>query len=621
MRSLADLYRVTVEKSPYGVFIVDHRDRCIYVNDAGCRLCGLTPAELLGRNLLDLLPADLQERGRAHFAIARREGVRAAQLPFPRPGGALRWWNIDALPLGDGRLLAYIDDITQRHDLDERLTREKARLDRAGDLARVGWWEFDLSTGQVFASAHTRDIYGVAPHEDFTIADVQKVPLPEYRSYLDDALRDLVAGARPYDVTFRIRRPRDGTLADIHSLAEFDRESNRVFGVLQDITEVRRLEDQLRQAQKMEAVGRLAGGVAHDFNNLLTPILGFADLLLQDYAPDDPRRRDVAAIVRAAERARDLTAQLLAFGRKQVLDVQPVNVNDVVRESEGMLRRLLRENIRLDLALAPALGTVRADVSQLHTVLINLVVNAADAMPDGGVLGIETQDVELDADYAHTHPGSAPGPHVMLAVTDQGCGMPPETLALIFEPFFTTKRTNEGTGLGLATVHGIVKQHQGSVQVYSEPGHGSVFKVYLPRVAAVAEPIAAPEAPRRLHGGERILLVEDDAAVRELAAKALERYGYAVVPAATPPAALQLLADGLERCDLLLTDVVMPAMNGVQLHRSVLEAWSELPVLYMSGYTSNVIAHHGILDAGLHFIQKPFTPQDLAAKVRAVLDG
>jgi len=242
-------------------------------------------------------------------------------------------------------------------------------------------------------------------------------------------------------------------------------------------------------------------------------------------------------------------------------------------------------------------------------------------MPDGGVLKIETHNVNLDEEYVRTHPSSLPGPHVMLAVSDDGCGMDPETMSMIFEPFFTTKQVNEGTGLGLATVHGIVKQHQGSVQVYSEPGHGTQFKVYLPRVGDQPLPYAIAEDPRRLRGEERILLVEDDEAVRNLATMALAKYGYEVVPVPTPSAALAWQAEADRPCDLLLTDVVMPGMNGAQLHRALNEAWPEVPALYMSGYTSNVIAHHGILADGLHFLQKPFTPADLAAKVREVLDG
>lgn len=743
--SLTDLYRLTVEKAPYGIFIIDGENRCLYVNETGCRLSGYAFADLLGLDVTALLPEDLRDRGRALLRQAHAGALHGVEMPIRPPDGQQRWCAVDVLPLGEERLLCYAIDITERRRLDEDLARESRRLNRASELARVGWWELDLSSGLVTASDHAGEIYGSPQRRRATLTEVQRLPVPEYRGYLDQALRDLLEQGQPYDVTYRIRRYLDGKLADIRSIAEYDRASNCVFGTLQDITdhrqaeqalresearlraifdsardfiymkdhelrythvnqacrdffqrplaeiigrqdgdlfpvpyadqneasdrlvlagevhrgvcerrlhgqsmhletikvpilndsgevvglcgvsrditELRRLEQQLLQAQKMEVVGRLAGGVAHDFNNLLTPILGFADLLLQEQDASDPRRHDLQAIVRAAERARDLTAQLLAFGRKQVLDVQQVDLNELVRESETMLRRLLRENIRLDIVLAPALGKVRGDVSQLHNVLINLVVNAADAMPDGGRILIETQNVDLDAQYVRAHPGSQPGPSVMLAVSDEGCGMDQETLGMIFEPFFTTKEVYAGTGLGLATVDGIVKQHQGSVQVESEPQQGSVFRVYLPRVAAEAKPRQGPCETPRLQGQERILLVEDDSAVRNLAAMALARFGYAIVPADSPNAALELLAAGLQPCQLLLADVVMPGLNGVQLHRTLQDHWPAVPALFMSGYCSKVIAHHGILDPGMHFIQKPFTPQDLAARVREVLDG
>ncbi len=390
-------------------------------------------------------------------------------------------------------------------------------------------------------------------------------------------------------------------------------------GVSRDITEVHNLEEQLRQAQKMEAVGRLAGGVAHDFNNLLTPILGFAELLVETFEADDPRYGDLRTIMSAAEQARDLTAQLLAFGRKQILDMRRLDLNEIIDESVPMLRRLLRENVHLGLKLGADVGVIRADASQLENVLINLVVNAADAMPDGGTLQIETMNADLEEGNVEQHPGCAPGRYVLMAVSDDGIGMDSETMSMIFEPFFTTKGLTEGTGLGLATVHGIVKQHQGSVWVYSEPDRGSVFKVYLPRVDAPVE--AAEPVPDRgdLRGSARVLVVEDDEAVRNLAEAVLSKYGYDVVVASSPEKAVDLVTGGEARCDLLLTDVVMPGMNGVQLHRALASMWPDVPVLFMSGYTRNVIARHGILAEGLRFIQKPFTPRDLAQKIRDIL--
>ncbi|MEZ4386274.1 MAG: PAS domain-containing protein [Candidatus Krumholzibacteriia bacterium] len=391
-------------------------------------------------------------------------------------------------------------------------------------------------------------------------------------------------------------------------------------GVSRDITELRRLEDQLRQSQKLEAIGRLAGGIAHDINNLLTPILGYAELLRETLANDPVASRELQAIERAGLRARDLTANLLAFSRKQVLDRRVVSLNDIIAESRDMLRRLLRENIQVRYLTADDLGAIRADRSQMHNVLINLAVNAADAMPDGGLLTVETQNVDLDDVYAETHPEAVVGPYVLFAVTDTGCGMDGETRRRAFEPFFTTKPVDEGTGLGLATVHGIVTQHGGTIELYSEPGHGATFKIYLPRVAAAADAAADDADPAELSGNESILVVEDDDAVRRLAAAVLERYGYQVTAVASPSIAIAHAAGRDEPYDLLLSDVVMPGMNGAQLHRALRGFWPDLPVLYMSGYTSNVIAHHGVLAEGLQFIQKPFHSLDLVRRIRDLLD-
>ncbi len=400
--------------------------------------------------------------------------------------------------------------------------------------------------------------------------------------------------------------------------------------VIEDITarrqgeqERRHLAEQLRQATKMEAVGRLAGGVAHDFNNLLTPILGYAQLALESIGEDHRLRGDLLEIQRAAKRANDLTGQLLAFGRKQVLNMEPLDLNRLIRDEQGLLRRLTREDVELTLDLAEDIGTVRADASQLSQVLVNLVANAADAMPDGGRLTIETAEVHLDRDYARAHPDSRPGPHVMLAVSDTGRGMDEETLDKIFEPFFTTKDDNRGTGLGLASVHGIVRQHGGSVSATSEPGRGTTLKIYLPRTGdAPAPPAPAPATGERRRGGsETVLVVEDNPAVRDFAAAALRKKGYHVLTAAWPGEALDI-ARGQDRpIDLMLSDVVMPGMDGVQLHQALAEFQPDCRVLYMSGYTGNVLARHGVLAGGVHFIPKPFGADALAEKVRDVLDA
>jgi two-component system cell cycle sensor histidine kinase/response regulator CckA len=389
-----------------------------------------------------------------------------------------------------------------------------------------------------------------------------------------------------------------------------------------EVAERKRLETQLLQAQKMEAIGRLAGGIAHDFNNLLTAILGYADLMLTDLAAAAPLRQEIQAIQLAGERAAALTRQLLAFSRQQVLQPELLDLNTIVVILSQLLRRLIGEDIELITLLGPDLGWVKADPGQIEQVVLNLAINARDAMPHGGTVTIETANVELDANYARQHVGVKAGSYVLLAISDTGLGMDAETQSRIFEPFFTTKELGKGTGLGLAMVHGIVYQSGGHIGVYSEVGHGTTFKIYLPR-AEERETVARPQPARARAptGSETILLVEDDPSVRELAHTLLRRYGYAVLEAANGAAALELAQHYLGPIDLVITDVVMPGgLSGPQLVQQLVAQRPRLKVLYMSGYTDNAIVHHGVLDSDLAFLQKPFTPEVLARKVREVLD-
>jgi signal transduction histidine kinase/DNA-binding response OmpR family regulator len=391
---------------------------------------------------------------------------------------------------------------------------------------------------------------------------------------------------------------------------------------VRDLTRQRKLEDQLLQAQKMEAVGQLAGGIAHDFNNLLTVIMSYSSMLLMDMEPDSAIRGDVQEISHAAARAAALTRQLLAFSRKQVMQLRAVNVNEVVTDVERMLRRLIGEDITLTAHLEPNLAHINGDPGQLEQVLINLAVNARDAMPDGGALTITTGNAELSDDYSDRHLGAGPGKYVMLAVTDTGSGMTREVQQRLFEPFYTTKGPGKGTGLGLATVHGIVKQSGGDIYVYSEVGHGTTFKVYFPRLTAAAELIATAEehvaiVPR---GTETILLAEDDEALRALGERVLIAFGYTVLVARTGAEALRIVAEHVGPIDLIATDVVMPEMNGSQLVAKVLKARPGIRVLFMSGYTDDEVVRRGVIDGQAAFLQKPFTPDLLANKVRHVLD-
>lgn len=387
---------------------------------------------------------------------------------------------------------------------------------------------------------------------------------------------------------------------------------------------LRSTERQLIQSQKLEAVGRLAGGISHDFNNLLTVILGHSDLTLRQMSGDHPLRRNLEQIVQASERAASLTKQLLAFSRKQVMQPKVFDVNAVVTDLEKMLRRMIGEDIELRVTLDPELGNIKADPVQLEQVLMNLVVNARDAMPKGGKLSIETTNVYLDESYTEDHMSVSPGHYVMLAISDTGCGMNAEVRQHIFEPFFTTKEMGKGTGLGLSMVYGIVKQSGGNIWVYSEENQGTTFKIYFPRVTQEAEQYkrapATHDVPR---GSETILLVEDAEWVRILARQILEGSGYKVLEANGPEAAIRLIDSNHNgsKIDLLLTDVVMPGMSGNEMSKHLLGTHPDLPVLFMSGYTDDAIVQHGVLEPGINFIQKPFSPDALALKVREVLDA
>ncbi|MBI4563749.1 MAG: PAS domain S-box protein [Planctomycetes bacterium] len=388
-----------------------------------------------------------------------------------------------------------------------------------------------------------------------------------------------------------------------------------------DITDRVTLENQLRQAQQMEVIGRLAGGVAHDFNNLLTPILGYTSLLLERLDPNDPLREEIEEIRKAGQRAAGLTQQILAFSRRQVLQPKVLDLNGLISDAAKLLRRLIGEDIHLVLTLAPELGRVKVDPPQMEQVIMNVVINARDAMPRGGRITIETANVTLDEEYAKSHAEVAPGPYVMIAISDTGTGMDRETLVHLFEPFFTTKERGKGTGLGLATVHGIVKQSGGHIWVYSEMGRGSTFKIYLPRVEEQLS-LAPPSPVQRpsYQGSETILIVEDDDSLRKLASTILRSKGYTVFDADRGEDALIQAKSYMGPIHLLLVDVIMPGMSGREVAQHVKASRPLLKVLYMSGYTEAAIGHHGVLDEGMAFIEKPFTPEGLVRKVRHVLD-
>jgi len=387
-----------------------------------------------------------------------------------------------------------------------------------------------------------------------------------------------------------------------------------------DISNRKQLEDRLLQAQKMEAVGRLAGGVAHDFNNMLTVIAGYNRMILDDLSPLDPLRGCAEEVLKAADRAAALTRQLLAFSRRQVMQPCVMNVNATVVHTEKMLRRLIGEDVELVLSLPPDIGNIKADPNHIEQAIVNLALNARDAMPKGGRITVETANVHLDENYARTHMGVKPGDFVMVAVSDTGHGMDAETRRRLFEPFFTTKEKGKGTGLGLASVYGVVKQLGGDIWVYSEPGQGTTFKLYFPRIAETASlPAVSPAESDRAPSTETILVVEDEEAVRDLTVKILRKLGHTVLAAAGGAEAIEIAKSYSGPIALLLTDVVMPNMSGRQVADHLLKLRPELKVLYLSGYTDNTVVHHGVLEDGVEFLPKPFSREALARKIRDVL--
>jgi PAS domain S-box-containing protein len=517
----------------------------------------------------------------------------------------------------------FLGPATTRHERAERALREaNEHLAAVIQSSPLAIYTLDPTSTVLTWNRAAEALYG------WQAAEVVGRPLPTIADDLEDhgLLRDRVLrgeALRGVEVT---RRRKDGTLVNVSlSVAPLHDAAGRVTGMLSlaaDVTEMRQLEVQYRQAQKMEAVGRLAGGIAHDFNNLLTAIIGTTALVLEDLGLESRTRLDIQEIEKAAKRAAGLTRQLLIFSRQQVLEPCALDLNALVGNLEKMLHRLIGEDIELRTKQAAALGAVRADPGQLEQAIVNLVVNARDAMPKGGRLTIETADVELDRSYVAAHVPTQPGPYVLLAISDTGVGMDGATKARLFEPFFTTKEPGRGTGLGLATVYGIVKQSGGYIWAYSELGHGTTFKIYLPRVPETPEaPESTTSPPTPARGSETLLVVEDQEEVRKLTKRVLEARGYTVLAARNGAEALEIVAQHPSQIHLMITDVVMPGMNGRELAQHACARRSDLKVLYVSGYTGEAVLQHRLLEPGVAFLQKPFTPDVLARKTREVLDN
>src|SRR5438552_795961 len=633
-REQSELLQRIVDNIPVMLVFLDDQGRLQWGNREWTRTLGYEIAEARERDIFAELYPDPAERQRLRDSIGAPVGQWTDFRTRTRRGAVLDtiWANA---PLAGGAWLAIGMDVSDRRRAEERYRSfiaqssegvsrleidppvpitlsEEEQIDRLYAGARIA--ECNDAMARMYGYGEARELVGTR------LADLHNVTDPANREQIRAFLR---AGYRVSDSETR-EHDREGRVrVFLNNVVGFIEDGHlvRVWGTQRDVTDQRHLEEQFRQSQKMEAVGQLAGGIAHDFNNLLTAILGNTQLLLRDLPPGDANRGDVEEIRKASERAASLTRQLLAYSRRQMLQPEVLDLNVVVAEMYKMLRRLIGEHIALVTVQAPDLGHVRADPNQIEQVIVNLVVNARDAMPDGGKLTIETANVDLDDAFAQTHLGSVPGPYAMVAVTDTGVGMDASVRAHVFEPFFTTKEVGRGTGLGLATVYGIVKQSGGDVSGDSEVGRGASFQIYLPRIEKPADAPARPARGRPARGTATVLVVDDEPAVLSLSRRALEAQGYVVLAASDPAAALRVVERHGGTIHMLVTDVVMPGLSGPELADKLAAQRPGIRVLYMSGYPGDAVVQHGGLPAGSAFLQKPFSADTLARKVRDVLDA
>jgi len=629
LQTSRNLLRTVFDTLPMGIYVKDLESRYVMVNRVMAAHYGHTPEEMVPMATADV-PGRTPEDTALFLADDRRvfetgDILHKPPAHFFRADGAGRWMEVIKAPLRDveGRVQGLVGiqwDVTEIKQAQDELRDSEARfrhlIEGSIQGIRIGQDGHTVFCNQAYAEMLGYD----SPEEVMSLPVHASIPEHE-RERIDQIRAARLRGEEaPMRYTLQLRR-KDSSLATVERVSQVVEWNGRpaVQTSNIDITQRTLLEAQLAQAQKLEAVGALAGGVAHDFNNLLTVILSYSEFLLEQLGEQEGPYKDALEIRNTAQRAAALTRQLLAFSRQQVLQLEVLDPNEVVRELHRMLRRLIGEDVELVARLGEDVHTVRADRGQLEQIVLNLAVNARDAMPQGGRLVVETANVTLDRSYAAMQLAAEPGEHVMLAVTDTGVGMSEEVRAHLFEPFFTTKEKGKGTGLGLATVYGIVSQLGGHIWVYSEPGQGTTFKIYLPRVEGTGERAAAEAELPVLPGKEIVLLVEDEQPVRTATARILRKLGYAVLEAASGPEALELAAGHAGEIDLLLTDVVMPHMSGPELERRLREARPGLRTLFTSGYTDDAILHHGVLDGGTALLQKPFSRQNLLESVRKAL--
>lgn len=668
----SELFHALLESAPDAMLVVDEQGTIVLANSQTEKLFGYTQEELIGHSVEKLMPprfrdAHIQHRHRFSSAPRLRPVGEGLDLYGLRRDGSEFPVEISLNPVAvEGGILvtSSLRDVSERKRAEQELRRAYRELDhrvleRTAELERV------TSELRAQISIHERTLHELRQSEErfrllvegvndyaifmlnpdglvvswnagaeriygFTAEEAMGSSLSRFHPPEDVhaetpyyALEQAAAMGRFEEENWRMRKDGRRFRASSVTTALRDDEGNlRGYSrITRDVTEKRELEHLLRHAQKLEAIGRLAGGVAHEFNNSATAILGYSSMIVESAQANHQLRRYAEEIHKAGRRAASVTRQLLAFSRQQILQPTMLNLNEVVADIETMLRGLIGENIRVITTLDPYLGVVKANSGEMEQVVVNLALNARDAMPDGGVLHIETSNVEVDDVFAAEHPDMAPGPHIRLRVSDTGIGLDKQTAVHIFEPFFTTKPVGKGTGLGLSTVYGTIKRSGGSILVFSEPGRGSSFEIYLPRLEQAAVKPAVLSPGQKADGGsETVLIVEDDSSLRWLTGQILTQFGYTVLEAGDASQALALAQERASEIDLLLTDVVMPGFNGRQLARQVRQRYPHVEVLLMSGYAAEIATQQDGNGVALPFLEKPFTPEELGLKVREVLD-
>jgi len=654
LRESEEKYRMMFETAKDAVFLSDKTGKFVNVNQVACESLGYSKEELLKLSIKEI---DADSRGYEAFLKIRNESEGQISFEVNQRGkdGTLLPVEITGsfFTSGGQRIaVAIARDITERKQAEKALRNSEERLARAVEGNSIPTFLIDGNHFITHWNKACENLTGISTAEivgtrkawlafyteerpvlaDFIVDEATEEEMDEHYKHIDYNKSVLIEGAYEGENFYPDLGEKGKWL--FFTAAPLRDQQGKIVGAIEtflDVTERRSMEEQLRQALKMEAIGTLAGGIAHDFNNLLTVIIGNAQLALMDVIKDESLRKKIEEIMKAGDKAAFLAIQLLAFSRKQIIKLEVLDINKEINEMGKMLKRTIGEDIELQTVFEPGLWKVYADSGQIDQVFMNLVVNARDAIstctdsaagrPQGRKLTIETANADLDENYFREHGiKETPCPYVMLAVSDTGNGMDKETWEHIFEPFFTTKEVGKGTGLGLSTVYGIVKQSNGFVWVYSEPGHGTTFKVYLPKVKGDAEPNEKEQTPVDNPGGsETVLIVEDDDSLRKFAQEVLQSYGYRILAAENGEDALRVSQAHEGQIDLMITDVVMPKMGGKEAADRLQPLYPQMKVIYMSGYTDNAIVHHGVLSSELNFLEKPFTPEALARKVREVL--